>query len=148
MPRNRFRQPGGPVRQIDYRTGSPGWESITGLLKMFTNAGSGTTTLFLLSSQPPIDCESRWSRTQASCDLQAGVLPDPPAAQAWKMAKAEAVPPKTPNRNGSTRTQTTFWRQGSGYERNKQVMGLSEENRQIGYVCKKTWNLIDMVVAT
>ncbi len=38
---------------------------------------------------------------------------------------------------GLQESQTTFWRQGSGYERNKQVMGLSEENRQIGYVCKK-----------
>jgi hypothetical protein len=38
------------------RTGPPGWESIPGLLKRFANTGScraGTTTLFLLGSQPP-----------------------------------------------------------------------------------------------
>jgi hypothetical protein len=43
IPRNRFRQPlytGGPVRQIGFRTGPPGWESISGLLKISTNTGS------------------------------------------------------------------------------------------------------------
>ncbi len=45
IPRNRFRQlmfSGGPFRQIGYRTGPPGWESIPGLLKMFTNTGSAS----------------------------------------------------------------------------------------------------------
>jgi hypothetical protein len=43
-PRSRFRQPmlpGGLVHQIGLsHTGPPGWESIPGLLKRFTNTGS------------------------------------------------------------------------------------------------------------
>jgi hypothetical protein len=40
IPRNRFRQPmspGGPVRQVGFRTDTPGWESISGLLERSTN---------------------------------------------------------------------------------------------------------------
>ncbi len=40
IPHHRFRQPCGPVRQVGCHTGPPGWESIHGLLKRFTNTGS------------------------------------------------------------------------------------------------------------
>ncbi len=52
IPRNRFRQPmqpGGPVRQIGFRTGSPGRESMPGLLKRSTNTGSGCGFLHSVS---------------------------------------------------------------------------------------------------
>jgi hypothetical protein len=43
IPRNRFHQSmslGRPIRQIGFRTGPPGWESIPGLHKRSTNTGS------------------------------------------------------------------------------------------------------------